>query len=90
MKICYHITPLTISIFYVLLILKTVFYIILLTEVKSMPKVKVNPELCGSCGLCVGSRPEVFEFDEEGRAKAVAECEGELGFECPFGAIDVE
>ena len=55
-----------------------------------MPKVKVNPELCGSCGLCVGSRPEVFEFDEEGRAKAVAECDGELGFECPFGAIDVE
>ena len=55
-----------------------------------MPKVKVNPELCGSCGLCVGARPEVFEFDEDGRAKAVAECEGELGFECPVGAIDQE
>ena len=55
-----------------------------------MPKVKDNPELCASCGLCVGSRPEVFEFDEDGHAKAVAECEGELGFECPFGAIDVE
>ena len=55
-----------------------------------MPIVKVNAELCGSCGLCVGSRPEVFEFDDEGRAVAVAECEGELGFECPFGAIDVE
>ncbi len=55
-----------------------------------MPKVKVNPELCGSCGLCVGARPEVFEFDEDGHAKAVAECEGELGFECPFGAIDEE
>ena len=59
-------------------------------EDKNMPKVKVNAELCGSCGLCVGSRPEVFEFDDEGRAVAVAECEGELGFECPFGAIDVE
>ena len=59
-------------------------------EVKIMPQVKVNAELCGSCGLCVGSRPDVFEFDDDGRAKAVADCEGELGFECPFGAIDVE
>ena len=55
-----------------------------------MPKVKVNPELCGSCGLCVGARPEVFEFDDEGHGTAVADCDGELGFECPFGAIDVE
>ena len=66
------------------------FYIIIRSGGKTMPKVKVNPELCASCGLCVGSRPEVFEFDEDGHAKAVAECEGELGFECPFGAIDVE
>ena len=56
-----------------------------------MPKVKVNSDACGSCGLCVGTRPEVFEFNEEGKAKAVvAEVDGELGFECPFGAIEVE
>ena len=56
-----------------------------------MPKVKVVSDLCGSCGLCVGSRPEVFEFDEDGRAKAVVdEIDDELGFECPFGAIEVE
>lgn len=56
-----------------------------------MPKVKVNSDQCGSCGLCVGTRPEVFEFDDEGRAKAkVAEINDELGFECPFGAIEVK
>ncbi|MCR5332623.1 MAG: ferredoxin [Bacilli bacterium] len=56
-----------------------------------MPKVKVMSEACQGCGLCVGARPEVFEFDDEGHAKAVVEeVEGELGFECPFGAIEVE
>ena len=56
-----------------------------------MPKVKVVPENCGQCGLCVGSRPDVFEFDDEGRAKAIVDSiDDELGFECPFGAIEVE
>lgn len=56
-----------------------------------MPKVKVNADACGSCGLCVGVRPEVFEFDADGHAKAVVdEIDDELGFECPFGAIEVE
>lgn len=56
-----------------------------------MPKVKVNSDVCGSCGLCVGSHPEVFEFDDEGKAKAVvSEIDGDLDFECPFGAIEVE
>lgn len=55
-----------------------------------MPKVTVDSSLCGSCGLCIGSHPEIFEFDEEGHAKAIAESEGELDFECPFGAISVE
>ena len=60
------------------------------TEEKIMPKVKVNADACGSCGLCVGVHPEVFEFDADGHAKAVADIEGELDFECPFGAIEVE
>ena len=55
-----------------------------------MPKVKVNSENCGQCGLCVGTRPDVFEFDDDGRAKAVVDEIDELGFECPFGAIDLE
>lgn len=56
-----------------------------------MPKVKVNADACGACGLCVGSRPEVFEFDDDGKAKAVVEeIDDALDFECPFGAIEVE
>lgn len=56
-----------------------------------MPKVRVNPDVCGSCGLCVGSAPDVFEFDDEGRAVAVVdEIDAELDFECPFGAIELE
>ena len=77
--------------FYELLNDKHHFYIIIALEEVSMPKVKVNSDLCGACGLCVGSRPEVFEFDDEGKAKAVVdEIDAELDFECPFGAIDVE
>ena len=56
-----------------------------------MPKVHVDKDACGSCGLCVGSRPDVFEFDDEGKATAVvAEIDDELDFDCPFGAITVE
>ena len=56
-----------------------------------MPKVKVLPEACQGCGLCIGARPDAFEFDDEGHAKAIAEeVDGDLGFECPFGAIEVE
>lgn len=56
-----------------------------------MPKVKVNADVCGMCGLCVGSRPDVFTFDDDGHAKAIVdEVEGDLGFECPFGAIELD
>lgn len=66
------------------------FCIIINVEEEKMPKVKVNKDACGSCGLCVGSRPDVFEFDDEGKAQAVvAEVDG-LDFECPFGAIDLD
>ncbi len=56
-----------------------------------MPKVKVNADACGMCGLCVGSRPDVFTFDDDGHAKTIVdEVEGDLGFECPFGAIELD
>ena len=66
------------------------FCIIKYVEEEKMPKVKVNKDACGSCGLCVGSRPDVFEFDAEGKAQAVVEEVDGLDFECPFGAIEVE
>ncbi|MCF0117620.1 MAG: ferredoxin [Bacilli bacterium] len=54
-----------------------------------MPKVKVNSELCGMCGLCVATQPDVFEFDADGHAKAIVD-EADVIVECPFGAIEVE
>ena len=69
----------------------SLIFIIRLVGGLVMPKVKVVSEACQGCGLCIGSRPDVFEFDDEGHAKAVVEeVSDELGFECPFGAIEVE
>lgn len=36
-------------------------------------KVRVEPELCIACGACISLVPEVFVWDEEGKAKAVTE-----------------
>lgn len=56
-----------------------------------MPKITINKDLCVSCGLCVGTRPDIFEFDDDGKTTAlVEEIDGELGFECPVGAISVD
>jgi len=54
-------------------------------------KLHVESDLCVGCGLCVGSYPEVFEFDDENKAKVVAECDDSVAEEaiasCPAGAI---
>lgn len=56
-----------------------------------MPKYKVDKDMCIGCGLCVGTRPDVFEFDDEGKADAVnPETDEEIEFECPVGAISEE
>lgn len=36
-------------------------------------KVKVDPDLCISCGACISLEPAVFDWDEDGKAKAVME-----------------
>lgn len=36
-------------------------------------KVKVDPELCIACGACISLAPEVYDWDEDGKAKAIAE-----------------
>ena len=61
-------------------------------------KVKVNKDNCIGCGLCVGACPEVFEFDDEGKAAATAgpvtdENESsvlEAQGSCPCAAIEEE
>lgn len=35
-----------------------------------MEKIKVNKDKCLGCGMCVGINSDVFEFDDDGLAKA--------------------
>ncbi len=54
-------------------------------------KVKVDADACVGCGLCVGSFPETFEFDENGKASVHGDIEeasaDEAVASCPAGAI---
>lgn len=36
-------------------------------------KVKVDPELCIACGSCVSLVPEVYDWDDDGKAQAIDE-----------------
>lgn len=59
-----------------------------------MAKVTVNKDKCIGCGACTATCPEVFEFDDDGLAKAVKDevnddvktaAEG-----CPTEAIEIK
>ncbi len=41
-------------------------------------KLKVDDDMCIGCGLCVGSHPTVFEFNDDGKATVVAEADRQL------------
>lgn len=59
-------------------------------------KVKVVKEKCIGCGMCVRINPEVFDFDDDGLAKANNENINDGNKEtvedavnsCPVGAIE--
>lgn len=34
-------------------------------------KVKVDPETCIGCGACISLAPEVYDWDSDGKAKAI-------------------
>ena len=36
-------------------------------------KVIVDPELCIACGACISLASKVYDWDDEGKAKAIAE-----------------
>jgi ferredoxin len=58
-------------------------------------KIHVDPDLCIACGACISLAPEVYDWDEDGKAKAIAEevpddkeSEAKEGLEsCPTEAI---
>ncbi len=61
-------------------------------------EVKVNKDKCLGCGMCVGINSDVFNFDDDGLAKAdnskiTEENEDEVKDainSCPVGAIEEE
>ncbi|HEY8343884.1 MAG TPA: ferredoxin [Bacillota bacterium] len=61
-------------------------------------KAFVDPDLCIACGLCVSTCPEVFDWDDDGKASAKTEevpPESEASAEeaadgCPTDAITLE
>lgn len=63
-----------------------------------MMEVKVNKDKCLGCGMCVGINSDVFEFDDDGLAKANKDKITEENEEevkeainsCPVGAIESE
>lgn len=60
--------------------------------------VKVNKDKCLGCGMCVGINPDVFDFDDDGLAKANNDKINEENKElvnnaidsCPVSAIEVK
>jgi len=57
-------------------------------------KVRIDRDACIGCGLCVSVMPEVFEFDDERKARVHTQpaegVEVEVANDCPTGAIIVE
>ena len=57
-------------------------------------KARVDSDACIGCGLCVGTCPAAFEFNDEGKAVAIAEGEDaeidDAIANCPVQAISEE
>lgn len=59
-----------------------------------MEKVHVEDDLCIGCGACVATCPDVFNFDDEGKANAIKDEVNDdvklAADSCPTGAIKIE
>jgi ferredoxin len=57
-----------------------------------MAKYFVDKDLCIGCGFCVQTAPEVFRFDQNEKAEAYAQSDGQNAQDacdgCPVAAIE--
>ncbi|WP_407926910.1 ferredoxin [Capillibacterium thermochitinicola] len=61
-------------------------------------KTKVDPELCIACGLCISMCPDIYSWDDDGKAHAIEgpvpedqeSCAEEAAENCPTSAISTE
>lgn len=61
-------------------------------------EVKVDQDLCISCGLCVSNCPDIFVWNQEDKAEAVnakvddelADCVQDAADDCPTDAIETQ
>ncbi len=51
-------------------------------------KVYVDPELCISCGTCVDLCPEVYDWNEDGKAQSTDEEVSEEAEDCAQEALE--
>lgn len=51
-------------------------------------RVEVDPDLCISCGVCIETCPDVFDWDDEEKAEAVGEELDEDMEECAHEAVE--
>lgn len=62
-----------------------------------MIKIKINKDKCIGCGSCVYSMPEIFAFDDEGKAEVIKKEINKLNLKnlevtknnCPAKAIKI-
>lgn len=61
-------------------------------------KAIVNQDLCISCGSCIAICPEVFDWNDDGKADVILDpvtadledCASDASDSCPTGAIELE
>ena len=63
-------------------------------ETTMAKKAKIDKDACIGCGLCIGTHPDLFGFDADGKADAIAEGEeadiADAAENCPVQAISEE
>ena len=78
------------AVFFPFLLRKKCAYNGAVQEELTMPK--IDKDLCIGCGMCMGTRPAVFNIGDDGKAEVIGSSDDEASIQeaianCPVGAI---